>query len=127
MFSLEQKKFISAEVEKILLSLQHPEMPAEKPNFSLHVDGIESWSYADIKPNHTVNNPGINPYNEIAAINKKVSCPVLIAHQNNPTMFAHQMNIEFIGNGEYDDVIKEIVNLLNEHEVRDCIYKLKEN
>lgn len=70
MFSLEQKKFIAAEVEKILLSLNHPEMPKINPAFTLHIDGAESWSWADIKPNWTFNEdskPGINVHNEITA------------------------------------------------------------
>jgi hypothetical protein len=37
------------------------------------------------------------------------------------------MNIEFIGAGEDSgNVAQEIVDLLNENEVRDCIYKLKD-
>lgn len=52
--------------------------------------------------------------------------PILIAHENDPENFAHQMNIEFIGEGYFDDVAEEIVRLLNENEVRDCIYKLKD-
>lgn len=67
MFSMKQKKFIAEELEKILLKLNHPEMPKEKPMFLLHVDGKESWSWADIKPNWTFNEsnpPGVNPWNE---------------------------------------------------------------
>lgn len=70
MFSLKEKQFIAAELEKLLLSLNHPEMPKEKPVFTLHVDGAESWSWADIKPNHSFGpqgNPiGVNPWNEVA-------------------------------------------------------------
>ncbi len=46
------KQHIAKELEKILLSLNHPEMPKEKPNFKLHIDGAEDWSWADIIPNH---------------------------------------------------------------------------
>ena len=53
MFSVKEKQWLSAEIEKLLLSLDHPEMPKEKPSFSLHIDGKESWSWADIKPNWT--------------------------------------------------------------------------
>ncbi len=70
MFSLEQKQKISAEVEKLLLSFNHPEMPKEKVNFSLFVRGKEEWSWADIKPNWTfyeTNKPIINPHNESVA------------------------------------------------------------
>lgn len=52
--------------------------------------------------------------------------PILIAHERNPENFKHQMNIEFIGKGDFDDVAEEIVKLLNDNEVRDCIYKIKE-
>ena len=68
MFSVEQKKHIANIIEKTLLDLKHPEMPEDKPNFSLHVDGKESWSYADIDPNWTYdenNKPTINPWNEL--------------------------------------------------------------
>lgn len=70
MFSMEQKKHIAGEVEKLLLSLDHPEMPKERPVFTLHVDGLESWSWAEIKPNWTfnaANPPGVNPWNEAQA------------------------------------------------------------
>lgn len=67
MFSMEQKRKIAAAVEKILLDLDHPEMPTERPMFTLHVEGKESWSWANINPNWTFdenNKPGINPWNE---------------------------------------------------------------
>ena len=51
MFSKEEKQKISEEVEKLLLSFNHPEMPKEKPMFALHVNGKEDWSWADITPN----------------------------------------------------------------------------
>lgn len=69
MFSQEEKQEIARKIEKILLDLNHPEMPKEKPVFSLHVDGKESWSWADIKPNWIYagdNKPGVNPWNEVA-------------------------------------------------------------
>ena len=69
MFSMQEKKYIAEKVEKLLLELNHPEMPKEKPKFSLHVDGEESWSWADIQPNWTFtedNVPGVNPFNEIS-------------------------------------------------------------
>ena len=67
MFSMAQKQKIAAEIEKLLLDLNHTEMPREKPKFKLHVSGLESWSWADIEPNWTfddVNKPGVNPFNE---------------------------------------------------------------
>ena len=53
MFSMQEKKHIAEEIEKLLLKLNHPEMPKEKPIFHLHIYGKESWSWADIKPNWT--------------------------------------------------------------------------
>ena len=66
MFSAEEKKQIAAGVEKLLLALKHPEMPDERPNFQLHVNGKEEWSWADILPNWTFEEaaPGVNPWNE---------------------------------------------------------------
>jgi len=67
MFSMNQKIEISKKVEELILSFNHPEMPKDKPMFKLHIDGKESWSWADIEPNHLFENktPGVNPYNEI--------------------------------------------------------------
>jgi hypothetical protein len=73
MFSKSEKQFIAAEIEKILLNLNHPEMPKERPKFSLHVDGAESWSWADIQPNWVYENkePGVNLWNEMAGLRDK--------------------------------------------------------
>jgi hypothetical protein len=54
MFSRVQKRKIAAEIEKLLLSFNHPEMPKEKVNFSLHVSGKDVWSCADIDPNGSI-------------------------------------------------------------------------
>lgn len=51
MFSAKEKQQIAEVLEKILLEIDHPEMPKEKPDFKLHVNGKESWSWADIEPN----------------------------------------------------------------------------
>jgi hypothetical protein len=66
MFSMKEKQHLAAVVEKALLELGHPEMPKDKPRFKLHVDGVESWSWADIEPNWTFADraPGVNPWNE---------------------------------------------------------------
>lgn len=66
MFSVEEKRKIAKAVEKVLLEIKHPEMPKDKLKFKLHVDGKESWSFADIEPNWVYENkePGINPWNE---------------------------------------------------------------
>jgi len=50
MFSAKEKQMIAAAVEKVLLEIDHPEMPKERPSFKLHVDGKEMWSWADIEP-----------------------------------------------------------------------------
>ena len=66
MFSKEQKIKIAEEVEKMLLSFDHPEMPKVSPEFVLRVNGKEVWSWAEIKPNwiYEDKDPGINPWNE---------------------------------------------------------------
>ena len=64
MFSLQQKRDISDSIQRILKETKHPELPEGEINFSLHVDGAESWSWADIRNNGSVTSPGINPWNE---------------------------------------------------------------
>lgn len=54
MFSPEQKRYIAQRVEEVLLSVANSEMPKQQPNFHLHVDGAEYWSWADIEPNWKV-------------------------------------------------------------------------
>ena len=69
MFSSQEKQFIAGEIEKILLKLDHPEMPKEKPSFELTVVGKDEDSWAEIEPNWVFgkHNPsGINPYNELS-------------------------------------------------------------
>ena len=64
MFSVQQKREISDAVQKILRSTMHPELPPTgEVTFSLKVLGAESWSYADIKNNGAVGDPGVNPHN----------------------------------------------------------------
>jgi hypothetical protein len=64
MFSVQQKRDISEAVQKILRETNHPELPQGEIRFHLHVDGAEAWSWADIKNNGAVTNPGVNPWNE---------------------------------------------------------------
>lgn len=64
MFSVQQKRTIAEKVQMILRETGHPELPKDEINFHLHVDGAESWSWADICNNKAVENPGINPWNE---------------------------------------------------------------
>ncbi len=65
MFSVRQKREIAEGVQKLLRETNHPELPAGEINFHLHVDGAESWSWADIKNNAQVVNPQVNPHNEM--------------------------------------------------------------
>ena len=68
MFSVQQKRDISDAVQKILRATDHPELPDEgEISFLLHVDGAESWSWADIRNNGAVGTPGMNPHNELMA------------------------------------------------------------
>jgi len=68
MFSVQQKRDISDAVQKILRATMHAELPVSgEISFLLHVDGAESWSWADIKNNGAVGDPGVNPHNELMA------------------------------------------------------------
>lgn len=68
MFSVQQKRDISDAVQQILRVTHHPELPTTgEVRFALHVDGAESWSFADILNNGAVGNPGVNPHNELMA------------------------------------------------------------
>ena len=65
MFSVREKRKIADEIQKILRATNHPELPEGEIEFSLHVKGAESWSWADIKNNGAVTAPGVNPWNEM--------------------------------------------------------------
>ena len=69
MFSVRQKREIADAVQKILRDTQHPELPQGEITFSLHVDGAESWSWADIRNNGSVTDPDVNLHNEIMDAN----------------------------------------------------------
>ena len=60
MFSMRQKREIAEAVQKILVETKHPELPDSEIQFQLHVEGAESWSWADIKNNGAVISPVIN-------------------------------------------------------------------
>ena len=64
MFSVDQKRHISEEVQKLLRATGHPELPEGEIQFHLHVEGAWNWSWADIKNNGVVANPTVNPWNE---------------------------------------------------------------
>ena len=67
MFSVAQKREIADKVQKVLRETNHPELPVGEIPFSLHVDGKQAWSWANIKNNGAVTNPGVNPWNEMQA------------------------------------------------------------
>lgn len=64
MFSVRQKREIAEKVQQILRDTGHPELPEGEISFLLHVDGSQSWSWADIRNNGAVLAPGVNPHNE---------------------------------------------------------------
>ena len=64
MFSVKQKRDIAFQIQEILEKTKHPELPKGEIQFSLHVEGAEPWSWADIKNNGNVPNPSVNPHNE---------------------------------------------------------------
>lgn len=68
MFSFKEKKDLATQIEKLLLALNHPEMPSKNPEFKLHVKGKESWSWADIEPNWKFENEPakLNKWNELS-------------------------------------------------------------
>jgi len=55
MFSPELKRKISAQIQQLLASLDHFELPEGEIQFLLHVDGTENWSWANIKNNNAIN------------------------------------------------------------------------
>jgi hypothetical protein len=65
MFSVQQKREISEAVQRIIRATNHPELPEGEIQFHLHVEGAETWSWADIENNGAVQNPGVNPWNEL--------------------------------------------------------------
>ena len=66
-FSREEKQQIAKAVEDVIREIDHPEMDNENIRFQLHVDGKESWSYADITDNRRAGDGANgNPWNETA-------------------------------------------------------------
>lgn len=65
MFSIREKQKIADAVQKILRETNHPELPEGEIVFNLHVNGAESWSWADITNNGRWDGISYNPYNEI--------------------------------------------------------------
>lgn len=68
MFSVKEKQWLASEIEKLLLSLNHPEMPEEKPHFEIKIQGKYTWSFAYIIPNWLLEPGHIKPniWNEVS-------------------------------------------------------------
>lgn len=64
MFSARQKREIAEAIQKILRETNHPELPAGEIEFRIHVKGSSPMSWANIRNNDAVKNPGVNPWNE---------------------------------------------------------------
>lgn len=78
MFSVQQKRAISEAVQRILKDTAHPELPRGEIQFRLHVDGVCTLSWADIRNNGAVKNPSVNQWNESQGVAKPVKeqpCP----------------------------------------------------
>jgi hypothetical protein len=67
MFSVAQKRKIADDIQKILRDTGHPELPDGEIMFHIMVYGKEPWSWANIKNNGQVENPDVNPWNEMVA------------------------------------------------------------
>lgn len=65
MFSVRQKRLIAEQVQEILRATEHSELPEGEIEFTLHVVGAESWSWADIRNNSAVTDPSVNFHNEL--------------------------------------------------------------
>ena len=59
MFSTKTKQMIAREIQKILMNIQHNELPKNNINFILHVDGAEFGSWANIRNNEYTGNDRI--------------------------------------------------------------------
>lgn len=62
MFSPDLKRKIATEIQKILRETSHGELPMGEINFILHVDGVASWSWANIRNN---GNHSISVFDEL--------------------------------------------------------------
>jgi hypothetical protein len=67
MFSVNQKREIADAVQRLLRFTGHPELPQDEIQFRLRVSGAEAWSWADIRNNGAVDEPGVNQWNESQA------------------------------------------------------------
>ena len=65
MFSVRQKRAIADKVQQILRNTHHQELPDSEILFLLRVEGAQAWSFAEIRNNGAVVEPGINAWNEM--------------------------------------------------------------
>lgn len=85
MFSVQQKRDISDAVQKILRETNHAELPTTgEIEFHLRVEGAADWSYAAIRNNGAVGDPGVNPHNELIAGMPEDKARELIATAQQP-------------------------------------------
>ena len=64
MFSIRQKREIAEKVQQVLRETEHPELPDGEIQFQLNVLGSTPMSWAEIRNNDAVQEPGVNPWNE---------------------------------------------------------------
>lgn len=65
MFSVSQKREIADKIQQLLRETGHPELPEEEIQFEIRIKGAEPWSWACVKNNGAVENPGVNLWNEL--------------------------------------------------------------
>lgn len=77
MFSRDEKMKIAKAVEDVIREINHPEMDNDNIKFNLHIEGKETWSWADIRPNKKDEPPADpNNWNEKAqTLTKNKSLP----------------------------------------------------
>lgn len=75
MFSVRQKRDIADKVQKILRETGHPELPECEIPFRLQIKGANCMSWAEIKNNGAVVNPGMKHRTQIMPDPKLKPCP----------------------------------------------------
>ena len=64
---MKQKRLLAEQIQMLIRSTGHPELPEGEITFNIHIKGAEPWSWAQIRNNGAVLEPGINPHNELVA------------------------------------------------------------
>jgi hypothetical protein len=64
MFSVRQKRLIAQQIQDILRATNHPELAPGEIVFEIKIKGAQPWSWAIIRNNLAITDPGINPWNE---------------------------------------------------------------